>query len=91
MNTVDQGRGELFSNPDPDKLRSHFKSKNRKMVNKVMNLNDAVSKFVHDEEYIATGSSAPTACPLPPAMKSSARAERTWALPAIPPPMTCRF
>ena len=55
MNTVDQGRGELFSNPDPDKLRSHFKSKNRKMVNKVMNLNDAASKFVHDEEYIATG------------------------------------
>lgn len=55
MNTIDQGRGELFSDPDPDKIRSHFKGKNRKMVNKVMNLNDAVSKFVHDGEYLATG------------------------------------
>lgn len=55
MNTIDQGRGELFSNPDPDKIRDHFKTKNRKMVNKVMNLHDAVAKFVHDGEYLATG------------------------------------
>ena len=27
MNTIDHGRGELFTDPDPDVLREHFRKK----------------------------------------------------------------
>jgi glutaconate CoA-transferase subunit A len=41
--------------PDPDKIRAFFSKKNRKILNKVMSLEQAVSKFVHDGEYLAIG------------------------------------
>lgn len=55
MNIIDQGRGELFLDPDPDKARDFFRTKNRKLVNKVMDLKDAIARFVHDGDYLAIG------------------------------------
>ncbi len=55
MNIIDQGEGELFTNPDPDEARAFFRQKNRKMVNKVMELKDAVSRFVCDGDYLGIG------------------------------------
>lgn len=55
MNIIDQGKGPLFMDPDPDKARDFFRSKNRKMVNKVMELKDAIKEFVHDGDYLGIG------------------------------------
>ncbi|MCG8333735.1 MAG: CoA transferase subunit A [Proteobacteria bacterium] len=55
MNIIDQGEGELFTNPDPDIARAFFREKDRKMVNKVMELKDAVSTFVRDGDYLGIG------------------------------------
>ena len=55
MNIIDQGEGELFTNPDPDAARAFFREKDRKMVNKVMDLKDAVLTFVRDGDYLGIG------------------------------------
>ncbi|MBF0389249.1 MAG: CoA transferase subunit A [Desulfamplus sp.] len=55
MEVIEQGLGQLFMNPDPDLLRAFFQLKDRKMVNKVMTLKNAVEKFVHDGDYLAIG------------------------------------
>ena len=55
MEIIDQGQGTLFSDPDPDKARKFFRTKNRKMENKVMELKDAIAKYVHDGDYLGIG------------------------------------
>ncbi|MGD9216985.1 MAG: CoA-transferase, partial [Desulfobacteraceae bacterium] len=55
MEIIEQGQGALFSDPDPDTARAFFRTKSRKAVNKVMDLGEAVAKFVHDTEYLAIG------------------------------------
>ena len=35
---LEEGKGRLFTDPDPDKAREFFRSKSRKMTNKVMSL-----------------------------------------------------
>ena len=55
MNVIDQGNGPLFMDPDPDNARAFFRTKNRKMVNKVMELKDAIKEFVHDGDYLGIG------------------------------------
>lgn len=55
MDIVEQGIRPLFMDPDPDKMRDFFKTKNRKMINKVMELKDAIAAYVHDEEYLCIG------------------------------------
>ena len=55
MEVIEQGQGELFIDPDPDRLRSFFRTKNRKMIDKVMDLKDAINKYVNDGEYIGIG------------------------------------
>ncbi|MBT8342558.1 MAG: CoA transferase subunit A, partial [Desulfatitalea sp.] len=55
MDVIDQGQGPLFMDPDPDKLRAFFQGKTRKMVNKVMDLKEAIEKFVHDGDYLGIG------------------------------------
>lgn len=47
--------GPLFTNPDPDVARAFFRSKPKPLVDKVMSVPDAVSRFVHDGNYLATG------------------------------------
>ncbi len=55
MKIIDQGEGILFTDPDPDKARAFFRQKNRKMENKVLDLKDAITKFVKDGDYLGVG------------------------------------
>lgn len=55
MEIIEQGLGVLFTDPDPDKARAFFRCKNRKMVEKVMELNEAIRRFVHDGDYLGIG------------------------------------
>ncbi len=48
-------QGELFSSPCVDEARSFFMQKPRTMANKLMSVSEAVSRFVHDGDYIASG------------------------------------
>jgi glutaconate CoA-transferase, subunit A len=52
---LEEGKGRLFTDPDPDKAREFFRKKSRKMKSKVMSLNEAIAKFVHDGDYLAVG------------------------------------
>lgn len=52
---IAEGKGPLFSNPDPDAAREFFRQKDRSLVNKISTVKDAVAKFVHDGEYLAIG------------------------------------
>ena len=47
--------GPLFANPDPDVARAFFRSKAKQLVDKVLSVPDAVGRFVHDGDYLATG------------------------------------
>lgn len=55
MKTLFEGRGELFTNPDPDLAREHFRKKDRSLKDKVMTVHDAVEKFIPDGTYFAAG------------------------------------
>jgi glutaconate CoA-transferase subunit A len=55
VNVLEEGKGKLFTEPDPDKAREFFKKKSRKMKSKVMSLKEAIEKFVHDGDYLAVG------------------------------------
>jgi glutaconate CoA-transferase subunit A len=55
MNAIEQGRGTLFADPDPDAARAFFRTKSRRAVNKVMELSEAVSRYVHNGDYLAIG------------------------------------
>ena len=46
---------ELFSSPDVNAAREFFKHKSRARTNKLMSVSDAVSRFVHDGDYLASG------------------------------------
>jgi glutaconate CoA-transferase subunit A len=52
---IEQGRGALFADPDPDAARAFFRTKSRRAANKVMDLSQAVAKYVHDSDYLAIG------------------------------------
>lgn len=52
---IRQGSGPLFTDPDADKAREFFRNKTRALVKKVMTVEEAVSKFVKDGEYLAIG------------------------------------
>jgi glutaconate CoA-transferase subunit A len=55
MNVIKKGKGELFTDIDPDHARAFFQTKSRKMVNKAMTLTKAIETFVHEGEYLALG------------------------------------
>jgi glutaconate CoA-transferase, subunit A len=55
VDVLEQGIGELFTDPDPDKARLHFRHKSRKLENKLMPLKEAIEKYVKDGEYLAIG------------------------------------
>ncbi len=48
-------QGELFSLPDVDAARAFFAQKSRAMTDKRMSVSEAVSRFVHDGDYLASG------------------------------------
>jgi glutaconate CoA-transferase subunit A len=55
VDVIDQGIGKIFTDPDPDKARAFFRTKNRKLESKVMSVKEAVEKFVHDGDYLTLG------------------------------------
>ena len=50
-----QSEGPLFTSPDCEAAREHFRAKPKGMVEKVMSVSDAVSRFVNDGDYLASG------------------------------------
>ncbi|MCC6042170.1 MAG: CoA transferase subunit A [Candidatus Verstraetearchaeota archaeon] len=56
MEVLDEGNGELLAWCDPDEHREWVrKNKSLSMESKVMDLSEAISKFVHDGCYLAMG------------------------------------
>lgn len=55
MQPIFEGKGELFTNPDPDLAREHFRKKDRALKDKVMSVKDAVGTFIQDGTYFAAG------------------------------------
>ena len=55
MATVENSVGKLFTDPHPDTAREFFRTKSRKMVDKVMSVKEAVEKFSKDGDYLAIG------------------------------------
>jgi glutaconate CoA-transferase, subunit A len=47
--------GELFMSPDVDAARAFFASKSRALTNKLMTVAEAVERFVHEGDYLASG------------------------------------
>ena len=47
--------GPLFTDPDPDKARAFFRTKRVALEEKVMSVSEAVSRFVTDGCYLASG------------------------------------
>ena len=55
MDTLSQGRGELFSDPSANAARAAFAQKPRAAVDKVTTVPDAVARLVQDGDYLAIG------------------------------------
>ncbi|MDD5168573.1 MAG: hypothetical protein PHN75_07125 [Syntrophales bacterium] len=55
MERVTEGIGKIFTDPDADGAREFFRGKSRKLENKLMNVKDAVAKYVHDGDYLVLG------------------------------------
>lgn len=50
-----QPTGELFSLPDVDSARAFFATKPRSMHGKLMSVAEAVERYIHDGDYLASG------------------------------------
>lgn len=56
MQVISEGKGELIGWHDPDEAREWvFKNKSRDLKDKTMSAKEAVSSFVRDGDYIASG------------------------------------
>jgi acyl CoA:acetate/3-ketoacid CoA transferase alpha subunit len=56
MEVLKEGKGELVGWHDPDEARDWvFKNKSRELKNKTMSVKEAVSRFVRDGDFIASG------------------------------------
>jgi len=55
VNVLAEGIGKIFTDPNADKAREFFRTKNRKLENKVMTVKDAVQKFTKDGDYLVIG------------------------------------
>jgi len=55
MSKLAVGTGPLFTDPSPDVARAFFRKKSRALTNKVMSVGEAVSEFIHDGDYLASG------------------------------------
>ncbi len=49
------GKRRLFVNPDADAARKVFRRKSRRMVDKTTTVKEAVSRLIHDGDYVASG------------------------------------
>jgi len=56
LDILEEGKGELLAWRDPDEHRRWvLENKSRNLEDKQMNLEDAIAKFLHNEDYIAMG------------------------------------
>src|SRR5271157_4373320 len=55
MSELSGGSGPLFMNPDSEAARAFFRQKNRALTNKLMSVQEAVTRFVKDGDYVASG------------------------------------
>jgi len=55
VDVIEQGVGAIFTDPDADKARAFFRTKSRKMENKLTTVKDAVAEYLHDGDYLAIG------------------------------------
>lgn len=56
MDVISEGKGELIGWHDPDEAREWvLKNKSREFKDKTMSAREAVSRFVHDGDFIASG------------------------------------
>jgi glutaconate CoA-transferase subunit A len=55
MDPLATGVGPLFSDPDPDAARADFRKHGRTLSNKVAGVAEAVSRLLHDGDYLAIG------------------------------------
>ncbi len=49
------GKGPLFKHPNLDETRAFFRKKKVALADKVMSVREAVSRFVHDGDYLGSG------------------------------------
>jgi glutaconate CoA-transferase subunit A len=55
MDSLSQGDGVLFTDPSANRAREFFAAKPRALIEKITTVSDAVSRFVHDGDYLAIG------------------------------------
>ena len=55
MKIFEEGVGRIFTDPDADRARAFFRGKRRKLEEKLMTVKEAVSRFVHDGDYLVLG------------------------------------
>lgn len=55
MNPLPQGTGALFADPSADRARQVFAARPRALTDKLTTVADAVSRLVHDGDYLAIG------------------------------------
>jgi glutaconate CoA-transferase, subunit A len=55
MNLLPRGNGRLFSDPSADKAREFFATKARALTDKLTTVAEAVTRLVHDGDYLAIG------------------------------------
>ena len=63
MKVIKSGRGKLLQPPDLNAFREHNRTKPRGLIDKQMTEEEAVSKFVHDGDYIGTELYGTVRCP----------------------------
>jgi glutaconate CoA-transferase subunit A len=54
-NKLNSSVGALFSPPDIDEARRFFAEKSHDLTNKLMEVSEAVTSFIHDGDYFASG------------------------------------
>jgi glutaconate CoA-transferase subunit A len=55
MDILSQGRGSLLTSPAPDQARAFFASKSRRLTSKLTTVREAVTRLIHDGDYLAVG------------------------------------
>jgi len=63
MQVIKIGRGKLLQPPDMNAFREHNRTKPRGLIDKRMTEKEAVSKFIHDGDYIGTELYGTVRCP----------------------------
>ena len=82
--------GELFQSPDVEAAREFFREKSRVMIDKRATVQEAVARFIHDGDYIATGGFGSVRIPTA-VLHEIVRRKRNLGFAAIPPPTISRF